>query len=189
MALALIAVLLTHEPEALVPRDPAPAVLREAMHAFVRGERRSIIPFAIAGASTLAAAALLLQSSGALERGAAWPLLGFGILELAAGLFFGLRNERPRLDALLDENPAEFVAHETKKVSRISGTFQPILLGVEAALIAAGGLMAGLGAERAERTLEGVGIGLAIQGLVFFVIDWAVLDRADDYLAVLRTFG
>jgi hypothetical protein len=159
------------------------------MHTFVRSERRSIIPWAIAAASTLTASGLLLGSGGALERGAAWPLLGFGILELAAGLLFGLRNEQPKLDALLDENPVEFVAHETKKVSRISGVFQPVLLGVEALIVAGGGLMAGLGAERRDGSLEGVGIGLAIQGLVFFLVDWAVLDRADDYLAVLKQFG
>ena len=185
MPLALLTLILTQEP---VPPVPNP-VLREAMHTFVRGERRSIIPFAIAGASTVTAAALLLGSNGALERGAAWPLLGFGILELAAGLFFGLRNEQPKLDQLLDESPAEFAREQTKKIGGIANRNQPLLLGFEALVVAVGGALAGVGALKHEDTLQGIGIGLAIQGLVFFVIDWAVLDRADDYLAVLRTFG
>lgn len=51
-----------------------------------------------------------------------------------------------------------------------------------------GAARGGSGALRHEDSVEGVGVGLAIQGLVFFLVDWAVLDRADDCLAVLRNF-
>jgi hypothetical protein len=194
--IALVALLLTQTPEvtnapplAPVPPQPDVAALREAMHAYVRGERRSIIPFGAAAVVGLTSGGLLLLSNDAIARGAAWPLLGFGVLELAAGLFFGLRNERPKLDAQLDENPAEFVRAEREKIDRISARNQPLLFGLWSAVIAAGGVMAGVGAVRGLGTLEGVGLGLVVQGLALFLIDWAVLDRADDYLAVLRSSG
>jgi hypothetical protein len=196
--LALLALLLTQTPDETnapavetVPPMPSPdtRVLREAMHTYVRGERRSIIPFGAAALTSLTAGGLLFLANDAVARGAAWTMLGFGVLELAAGLFFGLRNERPKLDAQLDADPAEFVRAEREKVGRISARNQPILLAVWSAVIAAGGLMAGVGAARGERYVEGVGLGLVVSGLAFFLIDWAVLDRADDYLAVLRSFG
>jgi hypothetical protein len=174
-------------PPALVPRDVA--VLRSAMRAYVSGERRSVIPFAATAVVTMTAGGLLLLSSDSVARGAAWPLLGFGLLELAAGLFFGIRNQAPQLDAQLDADPAAFVRDEREKLGRISRRNQPILLAVWSAVIAAGGAMAGIGAARSEPTVAGVGLGLAVQALAFFLIDWAVLDRADEYLAVLDGFG
>jgi hypothetical protein len=171
-----------------VPSGVSVDAMRDAMHTYVRGERRSSLPFGVAALSTLTASALCLTTNEPIARGAAWPLLGFGVLELAAGLFFGLRNDQPKLDRLLDDDPDAFAAEEKKKVSRISGTFQPLLLGIEGVIIGTGGVLAGLGALQRNGTLEGVGIGLALQGLAFFLIDWAVLDRADDYLAVLGRF-
>jgi len=190
----LLSLLLLQTPEAadappppLVPRGVE--VLRSAMHTYVTGERRSVIPFAATAAVTMTAGGLLLLSSDAVARGAAWPLLGFGVLELAAGLFFGIRNERPKLDGQLDADPAAFVREEREKLRRISRRNQPVLLAVWSAVIAAGGVMGGIGAARSLPTVTGVGLGLAVQGLAFFLIDWAVLDRADEYLAVLDAFG
>ncbi len=171
----------------LVPHEVE--VLRSALQVYEKGERRSVLPFGVAALTTLTGGGLLLLSSDAVARGAAWPLLGFGLLELAAGLFFGIRNEQPKLEAQLDADPAAFVREERERIGRISRRNQPILLGVWSAVIAAGGAMAGVGAARSERTVAGVGLGLVVQGLAFFLIDWAVLDRADDYLAVLRSFG
>lgn len=196
---ALLALLLSQSlpeanPAALEPAGPPPITIgtdavREAMHTYVRGERRSIIPFGVAALVTLAAGGLLLIPNEPIARGAAWPLLGFGVLELAAGLFFGLRNEQPRLDRLLDEDPAEFVSTEREKVGGISSRNQPVLLAIWGVVMAGGGVMAGAGAAQGNGIVEGVGLGLLVQGLAFFLIDWAVLDRADDYLAVLRSFG
>jgi hypothetical protein len=195
VTLALLALVLTQTPEEtnaprpeLVPAAVSVDAMREAMHTYVRGERRSIIPFSLMAFSTLVAGTLLLIPNEPIPRGAAWPLLGFGVLELAAGLFFGLRDEQPKLDALLDEDPDAFAKHEREKVGRISSRNQPVLLAIWSVVMASGGALAGIGATQRLPTLEGVGIGLAIQGLAFFLIDWAVLDRADDYLAVLRHF-
>lgn len=193
MTIALLALLLAQDPEPVQPPPAPPAAvstdaMREAMHTYVRGERRSIIPFSLMALSSFVAGGVLLTSNEAIARGAAWPLLGFGVLELAAGLFFGLRNERPHLDALLGEDPQKFADAERKKVTRIASFNQPLLLGIEGVLLAAGGAMAGAGAVARQGTVEGVGIGVAISALAMFLVDWAVLDRADDYLGVLKHF-
>ena len=190
----LVLLLALASPEGDTPTAPPPITvgtdaLREAMHTYVRGERRSIIPFAVTALVSLAAGGLLLLPREPIARGAAWPLLGFGVLELAAGLFFGIRDERPRLDRLIDDDPVEFLRSEREKVGRISGRNQPVLLAIWSAVIAGGGVLAGVGAAHGDGIAQGVGLGLLVQGLAFFLLDWAVLDRADDYLAVLRSFG
>jgi hypothetical protein len=35
----------------------------------------------------------------------------------------------------------------------------------------------------------GVGLGFAVQGLVMFLLDWAVLDRASAYSTALSLFN
>lgn len=66
--------------------------------------------------------------------------------------------------------------------------YQPILLIAEAAVSLGGGAMATAGALARRDILCGVGIGLAIQGLALFILDWAVLDRARGYAAGLELF-
>ncbi len=48
--------------------------------------------------------------------------------------------------------------------------------------------MATAGAFSHRDTLTGIGIGLAIQGLAMFLVDWAVLDRARAYATALDLF-
>lgn len=51
-----------------------------------------------------------------------------------------------------------------------------------------GGVLAGIGGLRGDDVMAGVGPGLAVQGLVFLLLDWAVLDRAEGYAAALQLF-
>jgi hypothetical protein len=73
-------------------------------------------------------------------------------------------------------------------VARITNRFQPILLAVEGALSVGGGAFAGVGALRHDELMLGLGVGFAIQGLVMFLLDWAVLDRASAYATALSVF-
>jgi hypothetical protein len=88
----------------------------------------------------------------------------------------------------LTANPAEFAKSERERVARVTSRFQPILLAVEGALSAGGGVFAGLGALRRDDLMLGVGLGFAVQGLVMFLLDWAVLDRASAYATALSLF-
>ena len=166
------------------------AELSGLMHTWSDGERSSIIPFAGTGAATAVAGGLLLGSDSAVARGCAWPLLTVGALEVLAGVFFAVRAgpHRVELDHLLAEDPQEFARVERAHLHRIRDRFQPVLLIAEAVVTVAGGAMAGIGAYRHQDALTGIGIGVSIQGLALFLLDWAVLDRARAYTSALDLF-
>jgi len=176
--------------QSLVPTQSPPGeALREAMHVWHRGERTSgFVPFLISGVSTVTTGSLLVAGGSQLGRSAGWTLLSFGALEVLAGLYFGLSSfgKEAALDAAFLADPVAFQASERARLNRITTRFQPILLAVEGALTVAGGTMAAVGGFRHDDTLLGVGLGLAVQGLVLFLLDWAVLDRAQAYASVLR---
>jgi hypothetical protein len=111
-------------------------------------------------------------------------------LELIFGVILAARTgpHLADLDHLLATDARGFVKLESVHVYRIREVWQPLLLSLEAALIVAGATMAGVGELRHESTVEGVGAGLAAQGLVLFLLDWAVLDRARAYAAEIGLF-
>jgi hypothetical protein len=161
------------------------------MHTYVRGEWLASIPFAISGAATVTTGGLLIGSEPTpLNRGLGWPLLVVGVLQLGAGAVLGVRtpSHEAELSRLLDQHPQDFARAERAHVGRIVNLNQPLLLAFEGAIVAAGAVMGGVGAAQHSFTVEGVGIGLAAQGLLMFVLDWAVLDRARAYLSALEQF-
>jgi len=165
--------------------------LRVHLHDYYRGERLSgFVPFVGSGVGSLVAGTLLVTSNTELGRGAGWVNLGFGALEVIAGLYFALSSygKERALDEALIANPAEFARLEKERVARITGRFQPILLAVEAAISAGGGVVAGVGALQRNELMLGLGLGFAVQGLVMFLLDWAVLDRASGYGTALSMF-
>ncbi len=185
---ALLAALLAAEPafERAMSREE----MQKAMHADVDGERWSALPFIATGAVGVGGGLALLASDSRIGQTAAWPLLVVGILEVGVGAFFGLRAgpHQRKLDALLAENPAEFSRVETRRATGIRDRNQPILLAAEAAIIAGGLAASGAGLVRKDDVMIGVGLGLVIQGLALFLIDWDVYERAKTYAAALERF-
>lgn len=161
-----------------------PDAVRDALHLWHRRERLSgLIPFVGSGVATGTAGAFLLASTQQRDQVAGGIILGFGILELAAGLVFGLASlgSEARRDEELTADRAAFLLKERARLDRINTVFQPVLLGFEAALVLGGGITAGVGALKHDDLALGIGLGLAVQALVFFLLDWAVADRAAAY--------
>jgi len=174
----------TLTPTEAPPRD----VVRDALHLWHRGERISgFVPFLGGGLATSLAGTLLVTSSSNAAKGAGWVVLGFGVLEIAAGLAFALSSygAEERRDLELTQNRAAFLETERARLKRITNFNQPLLLGIEAAVTLGGGITAGVGALTHDDLLAGIGLGLAVQGLVFFLLDWAVSDRANAYALAL----
>ena len=165
--------------------------LRVHLHDYYRGERLSgFLPFTGSGVGALVGGSLLVTSGGEVGRGAGWVNIGFGALEVIAGLYFALSSygKERALDEALTLDPAAFAKSERERVARITGRFQPILLAVEGVLSVGGGVLAGVGGLQRDELLLGVGLGFAVQGLVMFLLDWAVLDRASAYGTALSLF-
>ena len=176
---------------ALVPSSLSSDQVRVHMHDYYRGERLSgFVPFLGSGAGSVVAGTLMLTGGTAVGRGAGWTNLTFGVLEMIAGLTFALSSygKERQLDEALTTNPAEFATRERERLARITHRFQPILLAVEGALSVGGGAFAGAGALTRDDVMLGVGLGFAVQGLVAFLLDWAVLDRATAYATALSMF-
>jgi hypothetical protein len=189
----LLALLLSLSASVASADEPSltPEQLRVHMHDYYRGERLSgFVPFVGSGVGALVAGSLLLSSNTELGRGAGWVNLSFGVLEVAAGLYFALSSygKERSLDAALTANPAEFARSERERMARITNRFQPILFAIEGVLSAGGGVLAGIGALRRDDLMLGLGLGFAVQGLVMFLLDWAVLDRASAYGTALSMY-
>ena len=189
----LIVLCLLTAPALAGPVAPANAVredpIRAALHTWHRGERLAgFVPFLGAGLATGAAGGFLVASNGQPARGAGVTLIAFGAVESIAGLYLGFSSfgKESVREAALGTDRSAFVEGERARVARISGLVQPVLLGLWGATALGGGALAGAGALRNDDRLLGVGLGLAVQGLVLFLLDWAVLDRALAYDSVLR---
>jgi hypothetical protein len=165
--------------------------LRGLMHTYYDGERLVVVPFGLAGVAGIATGSLLAASSTDLARGAGWPVLVFGAVDLLAGVLFSMQavSNRRTLDQLLTDDPKEFARRERIHILRIRDRFQPILLAVEGVIAGVGGIMAGGGVLDKQPTVEGVGLGLLAEAIVLFALDWTVLDRARAYAAGLEQFN
>ncbi|MBL8913558.1 MAG: hypothetical protein JNM17_22855 [Archangium sp.] len=167
---------------------PERDVLREQLHLWHRGERISgFVPFVGSGVASALAGTFLVTSDSNAARGGGWVVLGFGVLEIAAGLVFALSSfsAETRRDLELTQDRPAFIEREKARLKRITTLYQPLLLGVEAAVAVGGGVTAGIGGLRRDEVMVGVGLGLAVQGLIFFLLDWAVSDRANAYALAL----
>ena len=182
---------LAQEPSLVPTASLTTDQVRVHLHDYYRGERLSgFLPFVGSGAGSLVAGTLLVTSGTEVGRGSGWVNVSFGVLEVVAGLYFALSSygKERTLDEALTASPADFARDERERVARITHRFQPILLAVEGALSVGGGALAGAGALRRDELMLGVGIGFAVQGLVMFLLDWAVLDRASAYATALSLF-
>jgi hypothetical protein len=180
----------TPAPAATLAPTSAPErdVLRESLHLWHRGERVSgFVPFLGSGLGSALAGTFLVTSDSQAGKGGGWVLIGFGALEVAAGLAFALSSfgAEERRDLELTQDRAAFIEKEKARLKRITTLYQPLLLGIEAAVAAGGGITAGIGGLQRNETMVGVGLGLAVQGVLFFLLDWAVSDRAQAYALAL----
>lgn len=166
------------------------AALRAQLHTYYSGEALAGVPFTGAGIASGLTGAGLLATGDSTARGAAWPMFGFAALEAAFGLYLALRNPSrlAEFDARLTANPQAFVTDERARLKSIVHTYQPILLTAWAVVAAGGGGLATAGHFSRDTSMVGVGLGLAVQGLVMFLLDWTVLDRARAWEAALAHF-
>jgi hypothetical protein len=159
---------------------------RAAMHEYFAGEQRGGYILIGMGAAGLLAGGLLYRHGSLTARGASYPLLGIGVLHIAAGIFINVSSAHrvDKFDRFIDKDPSEFVREESKRMEGVSTQFTA--LKIAELVIATGGLtLAGIGWRTDRPRLKGAGLAIAAEMLLTFGFDIFAARRAHDYRAAL----
>jgi hypothetical protein len=170
--------------------DAATASMRRSMHAYFAGETREAWAFGGAGVLTLGGGGAMFAADDGLYRGAAFPLVIVGAVELAAGIVLLARTDAQvaEFDRRLDADKRALLSLEAPRMERVQKEFG-LLAVAELALIVAGLGVASYGGARGDHTLSGIGGGVALQSAAMLTFDAHASARADTYLTALRAFG
>ena len=164
--------------------------MQEAMHTYYGGEKSGAFQFAVPGLASVAVGTTLLATdTGDVAKGAAVPMVAFGGVEVAVGLVLYLRTDAlvARLDRDLARDPAAFAAEETAHLRRVRAQFDT-LLWVELTVTGVGAGLAAVGGLSKDATVQGVGLGLALEASKLFLLDSIADERATPYLRALEAF-
>ena len=126
--------------------------------------------------------ALLATSDSETLKGASYPLLGFGLAHLAAGVFVNLTSvSRIRRAAVeIPRDPQGWVKREQKRMRGVSKQF--LVLSIIEGVGIAGGIGLGIYGQREHRPeLAGIGFGLASEFGATLLFDLIAGERAKRY--------
>jgi len=163
---------------------------KAAMHEYFDAEIRGGYLLIGMGAAGLVAGGLLYRQGSPTARGASYPLLGVGVLHVAAGIFVGVASARriDKFDAEIDKDYAAWVSGESKRMQGVSTQFTA--LKIAELVIATGGLtMAGIGWRTDRPRLKGAGLAIAAEMMLTFGFDIFAARRAHDYRDELSQVG
>jgi hypothetical protein len=161
--------------------DPVPTP-QSAMENYFAGEKTGGYILIGMGTAGLATGGVLYFQSSKTLQGASYPLLGVGLLHVAAGIYINIASNG-RIDDFtteIDKDPTAWVASERKRMRGVSTQFTVLKI-VECVLIA-GGLTAAVVGHKTDRPrLKGAGIALAIEMGATLAFDFTAAARAHDY--------
>jgi hypothetical protein len=153
-----------------------------AMRAYFDGEIEGGYVLAGMGVAGLVAGGLLYRRDQGTSRGAAYPLLGIGVVHLAAGIYIGIASDRriETFDREIAEDAGGFVERERSRMKGVSTSFTMLKV-AEVVLIAGGLTMVGIGHRTDRPRLKGAGITLAIEAALTLGFDVVAAKRAMRY--------
>jgi hypothetical protein len=160
------------------------AQLRAASHTWFDGERNSGYLWGGAGLLSLGAAGALYRfgNGSDVERGMAYPLAGFGVLQTVIGIGSLLRGSgrADELDARIARSPEEARRSEVDRMRTLNVAFLALEI-VETALVVGAVSYAATRTRPDQAFSRGVGLGLAIEGGVMLLLDSLAASRAHTY--------
>lgn len=163
--------------------EPDRGQTRAAMERYFDGEQRGGWLLVGMGAAGLASGgALLYRGDSDFTKGFSYPLLGMGIVHVAAGIFVNVSSRRrvDRFGTEIDADPSAWLARERPRMRGVSTQFTALKI-VEVVLIV-GGVTTGVLAHRAEREqLAGIGYGVALEAALTLGFDLVAARRASRY--------
>lgn len=188
-SVALTALVVLAAPNAAAA-DPDRATATDAMETYFAGEKRGGWVLIGLGAAGLASGGALLSRDADTLEGLSYPLLGFGLLHAAAGVFVYLSSNK-RIDDFGEQigaDPGAFAAAESSRIDGVHTQFR-ILKAVEIVLVGGGLTMAIVGQRTDRDRLTGFGLGLAIEAAATLVFDVWAARRARRYDARLSSLA
>ena len=171
--------------------SPETASLRRELHTYYEGEKSGALQFALPGLLNVGVGtALLASDTSDVGKGAAVPTVAFGAIEVVAGAVLFLRTDSllARLDRKLTLDPRAFHEEERAHLRRVDAQFAG-LMAIEIAVTGLGAGLAAGGAFAKDPTVQGVGVGLAVQSTVLFLLDATAAERSYRYLGALESFS
>ena len=162
--------------------EPDRARTQAAMQDYFAGEQRGGYVLLGMGLGGMVAGGLLYRSSSATARGASYPLLGVGLLHVAAGVYIKLASASRANDFTdqIAKDPQVFVTAERTRMAGVSTQLTALKV-VEVVLIAGGLTMAGIGHRTDRPRLKGVGLALAFEASLTLGFDIFAARRAHTY--------
>ena len=178
-----------HADEEFQASPPPPSITPAvgAMTSYFRGEIIGGFTLVGMGVTNLGVGgALLATAARATVTGAAYPMLGFGVAHLAAGVFVTLSSAKRirRFARDIPRDPDGWLRREEKRMRGVSTQFL-VLKVIEGVGIAGGIGMAAYGRETDDKTLTGVGIALAGELAATLIFDVVAARRASRYLRAI----
>ncbi|HEU4407398.1 MAG TPA: hypothetical protein VFS43_19175 [Polyangiaceae bacterium] len=170
------------------PLDP-PAMTR-AMRDYFSAEKSEGFVFLGLGVGSAALGGYLLTRKEGFARGAAWPLLGLGLVEaLGVGSYaLGLDAKADRLERQIRAEPASYKREELGRMAGVKTRFV-VYRFAELAILAAGGGLLAAGLVRDRDGLKGAGTALASHAALLLALDYFAERRAHDYYDQLASFA
>jgi hypothetical protein len=159
------------------------------MDAYFDGERGLGLAGMIAGGASIGGAAVLYFQDDKVLEGAAYPLAGFGLLELAAGsvIFFRTPGQLDDLESDLERDPVRFRKDELRRMKGVNDQFD-ILTIVWVVGIAAGLGTATYGFLDDSDRAKGIGAGVVLESALLLTGDLIAASNARDYTDALERF-
>lgn len=175
---------------AQLARAAEPPPMPNAMHDYFAGEKQSGWWWAGAGVVGMGAGVALLAQGGDRARGASWPLLGIGAVQLIAGAVLLTHTDArvAKLDEELRAAPDKFADAEGARVEQLGRTFT-LLVGTEVTVVAVGVGLAAYGFAAPRDVFAGLGVGLALEGGAMLGLDGFASRRAARYGRALDVFA
>lgn len=164
------------------------------IHKYFVAEKQESLQFLIVGILALILAVIFfffVKSHPAFYKGAAWPLLIVGLIQIAVGYSVYSRSDQQRIDVSykMGLEPAVFIKQEEgPRMKKVMLNFVYYRY-VEMALAIAGLILIFLFRSRPEKEFWlGLGITLAIQALLMLGADYFAEKRGGEYVKEIEKF-
>jgi hypothetical protein len=177
-SLAILGVLLASTAARAETRTEAKSIMRD----YFDGEKTGGYVLVGMGIAGIATGTFLIKDRCPIKQGMSYPLLAFGALHVAAGVYIGMTSDSRivKFGKEIDRDGQAWTERERDRMDGVSTQFTALKL-VEVGLIAGGAGLAYWGYRTGRGRVQGAGIGIAIEAALTLGFDIWASRRADGY--------